>query len=61
LEALGCTKPILDLGMYLGEGTGALTAWPIVRQASYILWEMSEFEEAEVANSTDILRSKGIV
>jgi nicotinate-nucleotide--dimethylbenzimidazole phosphoribosyltransferase len=61
LEALGCTKPILDFGMYLGEGTGALTAWPIVRQASHILWEMSEFEQAEVTDSTAILRSKGLL
>ncbi len=47
--------------MYLGEGTGALTAWPIVRQASHILWEMSEFEQVEVTDSTAILRSKGLL
>lgn len=61
LEALGCTRPLLDLGMHLGEGTGALTAWPIVRQASCILWEMNGFEEAKVTDSTAILRAKGLV
>jgi len=61
LKELGCTRPILDLGMQLGEGTGALTAWPIVKQASHILFDMGEFEEAGVTNSTKILQEKGLI
>ncbi|MDY0287437.1 MAG: nicotinate-nucleotide--dimethylbenzimidazole phosphoribosyltransferase, partial [Sphaerochaeta sp.] len=33
LEYLGLPAPVLSLGMQLGEGTGALTAWPIISQA----------------------------
>lgn len=61
LESLGCTKPLLDLGLHLGEGTGSLSAWPLVRQASSILWAMSDFEDAQVSNSTKILQTKGLV
>jgi nicotinate-nucleotide--dimethylbenzimidazole phosphoribosyltransferase len=40
LEALGL-DPILDLGMRLGEATGALTALPVLRTAPRLLAEMS--------------------
>ena len=48
LEAL-YARPILDLDMRLGEGTGALLAWPIVRAASAMLTDMASFESAGVS------------
>ena len=48
LEALNA-RPILDLGMRLGEGTGALLAWPVVRAASAMLTDMASFESAGVS------------
>jgi nicotinate-nucleotide--dimethylbenzimidazole phosphoribosyltransferase len=47
LEYLG-GKPILSLGFRLGEGTGALAAYPIVDSAVRMLNEMSSFKEMKV-------------
>ena len=40
LEKLGL-DPILDLGLRLGEGTGALLALPVLRSAALLLNEIS--------------------
>lgn len=48
LEALGA-DPLLDLNMRLGEGTGALLAWPIVQAAAAMLRDMASFESAGVS------------
>ncbi len=40
LDKLGLS-PVLDLGMRLGEGTGALTAVPVLRSAVLLLREMA--------------------
>ncbi|TPE46612.1 nicotinate-nucleotide--dimethylbenzimidazole phosphoribosyltransferase [Amaricoccus solimangrovi] len=42
-------RPILSLDMRLGEGTGALLAWPIVKAAAAVLRDMASFESAGVS------------
>ncbi|MGZ8801302.1 MAG: nicotinate-nucleotide--dimethylbenzimidazole phosphoribosyltransferase [Mycobacterium sp.] len=48
--ALRCLEldPIIDLGMRLGEGTGALVALPVLRAAVGTLASMATFEEAGI-------------
>jgi len=48
LQALNA-RPLLDLDMRLGEGTGALLAWPLVKAAAAMLREMASFESAGVS------------
>ncbi len=49
LEELGLS-PVLDLGMRLGEGTGAAMAVPMVQAAAKILREMATFDSAGVTD-----------
>lgn len=48
LEHLGLT-PLLDLGMRLGEGSGAVAALPLVQMAARLLVEMATFDDAGVS------------
>jgi nicotinate-nucleotide--dimethylbenzimidazole phosphoribosyltransferase len=48
LEAL-CAEPILDLGLRLGEGSGAATALSVVRLAVALHNGMATFEDAAVS------------
>ncbi|MGV0626609.1 nicotinate-nucleotide--dimethylbenzimidazole phosphoribosyltransferase [Mycolicibacter minnesotensis] len=56
-HALACAalglEPILDLGMRLGEGTGAATAVPVLQAAVATLASMSTFAEAGVSGPAD--------
>ncbi len=47
LDALGA-KPLLSLGMRLGEGTGAIVAYPILQSALCMLNGMESFKKTEV-------------
>jgi nicotinate-nucleotide--dimethylbenzimidazole phosphoribosyltransferase len=48
LEALDA-KPIVDLQLRLGEGSGAAVALPIVRLACALHAQMATFDEARVS------------
>jgi nicotinate-nucleotide--dimethylbenzimidazole phosphoribosyltransferase len=48
LEALGA-EPLIDLDLRLGEGTGALLAFPLLRNACTMLTEMATFESAGIS------------
>jgi len=49
LESLGLT-PLLDLGLRLGESSGAAFALPLVRLAVAVLRDVATFEEANVSD-----------
>ncbi|HJZ09483.1 MAG TPA: nicotinate-nucleotide--dimethylbenzimidazole phosphoribosyltransferase [Trebonia sp.] len=48
LDALGL-RPLLDLGMRLGEGSGAVLALPVVAAAARVLRDMATFDSAGVS------------
>ncbi|MHB0819020.1 nicotinate-nucleotide--dimethylbenzimidazole phosphoribosyltransferase [Stutzerimonas stutzeri] len=51
LEHLRAT-PLLQLDLRLGEGSGAVLAWPLLQAACGFLNEMASFEEAGVSDET---------
>ena len=53
LKALG-VRPILDLNMHLGEGTGAALAMSAIREALALFREMATFQSASISGPIKI-------
>ena len=53
LQALG-VQPLLNLGLRLGEGSGAALAWSLLETALKLLDEMASFASAGVAERSDV-------
>lgn len=52
LNHLGAA-PIMDIGMRLGEGTGAMVCYPLVKSAVEYYNKMASFEEAGVSEAVE--------
>lgn len=46
-------RPLVDLGLRLGEGTGAVLSFPIIEASGAVLREMATFDSAGVARKED--------
>jgi nicotinate-nucleotide--dimethylbenzimidazole phosphoribosyltransferase len=57
LQYLG-VQALLDLGLRLGEGSGAALAWPLLQAACAMLREMASFESAGVSEKAETSAEK---
>lgn len=46
-------RPLLDLQMRLGEGTGAALAWPLIDATARLMTQMASFESAGVTDRSE--------
>ncbi len=52
LQQLG-VQPLVDLGLRLGEGSGAALAWPLLKSAELLLGQMASFDSAGVSTRSE--------
>ena len=57
LQHLG-VQALMDLGLRLGEGSGAALAWPLLQAACAMLREMASFESAGVSEKAEAQAEK---
>ncbi len=60
LQHLG-VQALLDLGLRLGEGSGAALAWPLLLSSCAILREMASFESAGVSEKSGAVEQTALV
>ena len=59
LQHLG-VQALLDLGLRLGEGSGAALAWPLLQSACTVLRDMASFAQAGVAQRGEVGGVRGV-
>ena len=47
-------QALLDLGLRLGEGSGAAMAWPLLRAAATLMRDMASFAQAGVSEKSEV-------